>query len=68
MGVFRALLMMCVASAVISSTTGKPGTVYLCDVHIFGGNSGSPVVVTTDWLGIGGYQLLGVVSGYYYED
>jgi S1-C subfamily serine protease len=52
----------------VTTTTGKPGTVYLCDVHIFGGNSGSPVMVTTDWLGMGGYHLLGVVSGNYVED
>ena len=50
------------------TTTGKPGTVYLGDVHIFGGNSGSPVMVTADWLNVGGYHLLGVVSGYFYED
>ncbi len=52
----------------MKTTTGKPGTVYLCDVHIFGGNSGSPVMVTTDWIGMGGYHLLGVVSGYYFEN
>lgn len=52
----------------LKTTTGKPGTVYLCDVHIFGGNSGSPVMVAADWLGVGGYHLLGVVSGYYYEN
>jgi hypothetical protein len=52
----------------IKTTTGKPGMVYLCDAHIFGGNSGSPVMVTANWLGMGGYRLLGVVSGYYYED
>lgn len=52
----------------MTTTTGKPGTIYLCDVHIFGGNSGSPVMVTADWMGIGGYHLLGVVSGYYFED
>lgn len=52
----------------MTTTTGKPGTVYLCDAHIFGGNSGSPVAVTADWLGVDGYRLLGVVSGYYYED
>jgi len=52
----------------MKTTTGKPGTVYLADVHIFGGNSGSPVMVSADWLGIGGYHFLGVVSGYYYED
>lgn len=52
----------------MKTTTGKPGTVYLADVHIFGGNSGSPVMVTADWVNVGGYHLLGVVSGYYYED
>jgi len=52
----------------IRTTTGKLGTVYLCDAHIFAGNSGSPVMVASSWLGIGGYHLLGVVSGYYYED
>jgi S1-C subfamily serine protease len=52
----------------MKTTTGRPGTVYLADVHIFGGNSGSPVMVTADWMNVGGYHLLGVVSGYYYED
>ena len=52
----------------MKTTTGKPGAVYLCDVHIFGGNSGSPVMVANNWLGTSGYHLLGVVSGYYYED
>jgi hypothetical protein len=28
------------------TTTGKLGSLYLGDVHIFGGNSGSPVLVT----------------------
>lgn len=52
----------------VTTTTGRPGTVYLCDVHIFNGNSGSPVMVTSTWLGVGGYHLLGVVSGNYSED
>jgi S1-C subfamily serine protease len=52
----------------LETTTGKRGPVYLCDVHIFGGNSGSPVLVSSDWTGIEGYHLLGVISGYYYED
>jgi Trypsin-like peptidase domain len=50
------------------TTTGRSGTVYLGDVHIFGGNSGSPVMVSADWLIFDGYHLLGVVSGYYFED
>jgi hypothetical protein len=58
------------------TTTGKRGPLYLGDVHIFGGNSGSPVFINiqgsvtlqngpqlTD-----AYYLLGIVSGYYYED
>jgi S1-C subfamily serine protease len=52
----------------VKTTTGKLGKVYLGDVHIFGGNSGSPVLVAADPLGMNGYRLLGVVSGYYYED
>jgi S1-C subfamily serine protease len=52
----------------VTTTTGKPGRVYLCDVHIFSGNSGSPVMVTANWLGMEGYHLLGVVSGNYVED
>jgi hypothetical protein len=55
------------------TTTGKSGRVYLGDVHIFGGNSGSPVFVKLG--GIRGnvmsgedYRLFGVISGYFYED
>jgi hypothetical protein len=29
----------------IKTTTGKPATLYLGDIHSFGGNSGSPVFV-----------------------
>ncbi len=58
----------------LETTTGKPGKVYLGDVHIFGGNSGSPVFVDVGGLRGGGlalgysYRLLGVVSGMFYED
>jgi hypothetical protein len=52
----------------IKTTMGKLGTLYLADVHIFLGNSGSPVMVAEDAIGVGGYHLLGVVSGYVYED
>jgi hypothetical protein len=56
------------------TTTGKPGKLYLGDVHIFNGNSGSPVFV--DLGGLHGnalilgnsLRMLGVVSGMYYED
>jgi hypothetical protein len=58
----------------IETTTTKPGTVYLADTHIFGGNSGSPVFISTAGVRPGSvqfldtYMFLGVVSGYYYED
>jgi len=57
----------------LPTTTGKPGKVYLGDVHIFGGNSGSPVFVNVGGLrgnAMSGddYRLLGVISGYFYED
>ena len=58
----------------MTTTLGKPGHVYLADVHVFGGNSGSPVFVNVKyppqgvmWLGSFPYRLLGVVSGYFYE-
>ncbi|MBZ5705718.1 MAG: serine protease [Acidobacteriia bacterium] len=54
------------------TTTGKRGTLYLGDVHIFHGNSGSPVFVNLG--GIQGnrisgdqYFFLGVVSGMFTE-
>jgi len=59
----------------LETTTGKRGPLYLGDVHIFGGNSGSPVFINTIGLRPGGkvqmlddYRFLGVVSGYYFED
>jgi hypothetical protein len=57
----------------LTTTTGKPGKVYLGDVHIFHGNSGSPVLVNVGGIRrgvIGGdsYRMLGVVSGMYDED
>ena len=58
----------------LKTTTGKMGTVYLGDVHTFGGNSGSPVFVDIAGLRPNGvfqlddYRFLGVVNGYYYED
>jgi Trypsin-like peptidase domain len=58
----------------LTNTTGKPGKVYLGDVHIFGGNSGSPVFINLggmhgNMMALGeDYRLLGVISGYFYED
>ena len=58
----------------LTTTLDKPGTIYLGDVHIFGGNSGSPVFISTYGIRPSGpvlddeFRFLGVVSGYYYED
>jgi hypothetical protein len=58
----------------LETTTGKRGRLYLGDVHIFGGNSGSPVFISTAGVRrdtiqfLDDYRFLGVVSGYYYED
>jgi hypothetical protein len=57
----------------LATTTGNPGKVYLADVHIFGGNSGSPVMVNLGglrrgMLGGDSYRMVGIVSGMYYED
>jgi hypothetical protein len=52
----------------------KPGRIYLGEVHIFGGNSGSPVFISLEGIRPSGitlddnYRLLGVVSGYYWEE
>ena len=53
----------------MKTTTGKIGTVYLADVHVFGGNSGSPVFAKPqdDMIHMGDTWLIGVVSGYYFE-
>ncbi|SRR5258708_2730992 len=57
----------------LTTTTGKPGKVYLADVHIFHGNSGSPVLVNLGGVRGGtlsgdSYHVAGIVSGMYYED
>ena len=54
----------------------KSGDVYLADLHIIPGNSGSPIFVmpvrNTGGIALGGernaFGLLGVISGYMYED
>ena len=53
----------------LMTTTGKLGTVYLADVHVFGGNSGSPVLASPqdDVMHAGQRWLIGLVSGYYFE-
>jgi hypothetical protein len=58
----------------LDTTLRKPGHLYLADVHVFGGNSGSPLFVNLGGLRGGNmllgshYELLGVVSGFYHED
>jgi hypothetical protein len=58
----------------LDTTLGKAGNLYLGDLHVFGGNSGSPLFVNLGGARNGGlfigdqYKLLGVVSGFYHED
>src|ERR1700676_962412 len=58
----------------LDTTLKKPGHLYLGDVHVFGGNSGSPLFVNLSGMRNGSlllgtqYRLLGVVSGFYHED
>ena len=58
----------------LTTTLKKPGRIYLGEVHVFGGNSGSPVFISTYGIRPNGpmlddeFRFLGVVSGYYYED
>lgn len=52
----------------LTTTLQKPGELYFIDAHVFGGNSGAPVVVTPGFpSGAKGAYLLGVVSGYFFE-
>lgn len=59
----------------MQTTLHKNGLLYLADLHVFNGNSGSPLFVNVGGvrngaLTLGGfpYLLIGVVSGYYYEN
>lgn len=58
----------------MDTTLRKPGHLYLADLHVFGGNSGSPLMVNLGGIRNGSlvsgydYHLLGIVSGYYHED
>jgi Trypsin-like peptidase domain len=59
----------------MQTTLNKAGWLYLADLHVFNGNSGSPLFVNMGGarngiLSLGGfpYMLIGVVSGYYYEN
>jgi hypothetical protein len=63
-----------ISDAPLETTMHKPGKVYLGDVHIFGGNSGSPVFISLAGVRPNGvvldddFRFLGVVSGFYNED
>ena len=58
----------------LPTTMGKDGNLYLADMHVLGGNSGSPVFVNLAGIRRGRFyagvnvRLLGVVSGYFFED
>lgn len=59
----------------MQTTLRKPGELYLADIHTLKGNSGSPIFVSVGGFRNGAmimggfpYRLLGVLSGYYYED
>ena len=58
----------------METTLHKPGNLYLADVHVFEGNSGSPLLIDeggirNSQLSTGtNYKLLGVISGFYHED
>ncbi len=58
----------------LETTLHKQGNLYLADVHVFGGNSGSPLLVNVagyrngNMIGGYRYELLGIVSGFYHED
>ncbi len=57
----------------LETTLRKPGHLYLADLHVFGGNSGSPLFVNLGGfrhgiLSSGSEYLLGIVSGFYHED
>jgi hypothetical protein len=58
----------------LDTTLRKRGNLYLADVHALKGNSGSPLLVNLGGFRNGHiiagseYKLLGIVSGFYYED
>jgi hypothetical protein len=58
----------------LDTTLKKPGQLYLGDLHVFGGNSGSPLFVNLGGFRNGSifagdkYEILGIVSGFYRED
>jgi hypothetical protein len=67
--ILRQGILSMIADEPMMTTTGRLGTVYLADVHIFGGNSGSPVLAMPqdDVIHAGEHWFIGIVSGYYFE-
>jgi hypothetical protein len=72
--ILREGVLAMIADEPMETTLKKPGSLYLAELHVFGGNSGSPVLVNLGGIRNGGiragydYRLLGIVSGYYHED
>ena len=58
----------------LDTTLRKRGNLYLADVHVAGGNSGSPLLINLGGFRNGSldmnmrYKLLGIISGFYHED
>ena len=58
----------------LDTTLRKRGNIYLADVHVFGGNSGSPLLINLGGMRNGVFRMsfehkmLGVISGFYTED
>jgi hypothetical protein len=67
--ILRQGILSMIADEPMMTTTGRLGTVYLADVHIFGGNSGSPVLAMPqdDVIHARDHWFIGIVSGYYFE-
>lgn len=72
--IVRQGILAMMAEEEIQTTLGKPGQLYLADVHVFRGNSGAPMFVNVGGFRggnmiVGGfpYRLLGIVSGYFNE-
>jgi|SRR5882757_697726 len=73
--IIREGVLAMIPDELMETTLHKPGKLYLADVHVFGGNSGSPMFVNVGGfrngaMSLGGfpYLLLGIVSGGYSED
>ena len=68
--IFREGILAMEPDGPMTTTLCGSGNVYLADVHIIPGNSGSPIFVTPEFLpGVQmAFGLLGVVSGYMFEN